>query len=271
MSDIDSRLSAGLVSVFRPLASLLVRTGVNIRPVIELLKRCYVDAALNEHGSGEKRASISRASRMTGLTRAEVRRLAKQEGVATMPGTILGDHVAAVLAMWFNDSRFHDESGAATILPMTGPDASFENLVRTSSGSDDYQGALNELEGRGCVRMTSDGEVELMSRADVVFDNLPIILAHAIGTLAYTIHSNWGKEEEERLAQKTAFVASVEAEKLLSLRRMCNERVSRFIEETDDLLMPHQLLPEHADDPAEVTRTHRIGVGAYYFEIEAPD
>lgn len=286
MSDIDSRLSAALVTIFRPLASVLVRSGVSVRPVIEVLKRCFVDAALTEHGTADKPASISKASRLTGLTRAEVRRLANQGDLAQMPGTVFHVPESAVLSEWSMNPNFHDDQGNPASLPIAGSDRSFEELVYAATGERDVETVLAQLEVIGCVKIIEGRLVQLEYREHAIRNDLPLVLASGLGTLADTIGKNWNRvsdaravgapitglsNDPDRLDQKTAFVRSVDPGQLMSLRRMCNERVDRFAIEMDDFLTPMEVLPQQGDDSAEVTRTHRIGVGAYYFEIDAPD
>ncbi|MDJ0911304.1 MAG: DUF6502 family protein [Woeseiaceae bacterium] len=286
MSDIDGRLSAALVAIFRPLASILVRAGVNVRPVIELLKRCFVDAAITEHGNGDKPASISKASRLTGLTRAEVRRLASEEDLAEMPGRVLGILESSVLSTWKTSPMFHDDSGNPAPLPLTGSDKSFEALVRYASGITDFDTALAALEERGSIRLTEDGMVHLETRQHIIRNDLPLLLASGLGTLASTVSKNWNRvnnaradgrqvtgmyDDPDRLEQVSAYANSIDASTLMSVRRMCNERILRFAREMDDFLMPLQVLPGQADESMDVTPTHRIGVGVYYFEIDAPE
>ncbi len=286
MSEIDGKLSAALVAVFRPLASILVRAGVNVKPVLELLKRCFVDAALTEHGSGSKPASISKASRMTGLTRAEVRRLASQECPSKMQGTVLDGLVGSVLSVWGMNPDYHDESGDPAPLPLQGPKPSFEGLVYEVTGIEDFKAVLAELEGTGSLGTTGDDMVHLKTRRHIVRSNLPRLLATGLGTLASTISKNWNRVEDaraegartkgmypdpNRFEQMVIAADKIDASTLMSVRRACNERILRFSREMDDFLMPLQILPHQADESVELTQTHRIGVGVYYYEMDAPD
>ncbi len=286
MNDIDSRLTAALVSVFRPLASIMVRAGIGVRPVIDLVKRCFVDAAINEHGTDDKPASISKASRLTGLTRAEVRRLADKEGVAEMPGKVLGCLPSAVLSLWHTNPLFHDDGGQPARLPIDGGERSFAGLVEIASGNRDFEGTLENLTQIGCIRLTKDQTVEIDSRGRIIRNDLTLLLSSGMGTLASTISKNWNRNydsrvagtrvtgvsvDPDRLEQMSAYVQSVDASTLMTVRRMCNERVQRFVHEVDDFLTPLQVLPHEADESVEATNTHRIGIGAYYFEIDAPD
>ena len=72
MSSIDSDLDAALRSVFYPLANLMVRDGIAVRPVIQVLKEAFVAAAVNVHGRDDRPASTSKAADIIGLTRKEV-------------------------------------------------------------------------------------------------------------------------------------------------------------------------------------------------------
>ncbi len=203
-----------------------------------------------------------------------------------MPGRVLGSLLSTVLSVWHTNPTFHDEKGDPACLPITGSTQSFEDLVHAASGRSDYESALEHFEQIGCVRITEEHMVELEWREYVIRNDMALVLASGLGTLANTISKNWNRvsdaraagrsttgisNDPDRLEQKVAYVQSIDASTLMSVRRLCNERINRFALEIDEFLTPMQVLPQHAEDGVEVTKTHRIGVGAYYFEVEAPE
>ena len=75
MTDAKSNpLHQALFRILRPMARLLLRNGVPFGEFSELVKRAYVEAALEDFSDGRRKPTDSRAAVMTGLTRKEVRK-----------------------------------------------------------------------------------------------------------------------------------------------------------------------------------------------------
>ena len=70
MKNPDSNpLHRALYRILRPMARLLLRNGIPFAEFAELVKRAYVDAAMEDFSGERKKPTDSRAAVMTGLTR----------------------------------------------------------------------------------------------------------------------------------------------------------------------------------------------------------
>ena len=75
MSDAKTAATAALRLLFRPIARIMLRAGVNWRELADVCKAIYVEVATEDFGIRGRPTNISRVAILTGLTRREVRRL----------------------------------------------------------------------------------------------------------------------------------------------------------------------------------------------------
>ena len=106
MTDAKSNpLHQALFRILRPMARLLLRNGVPFGEFSELVKRAYVEAALEDFSDGRRKPTDSRAAVMTGLTRKEVRKqreiLAGQSPVSER--TSHANRASRVVSGWVHD------------------------------------------------------------------------------------------------------------------------------------------------------------------------
>lgn len=239
--------------------------------VVDLLKTAFVDAAISDFGRKGKPASKSRASQVTGLSRREVRRLLEHRDAPVYYEDIYGSSEAEVLSMWHARPDLLDAAGQPTDLDF-GPGAgTFTQLVHDSIGSDNTADVFNRLAQAGCVELTENGQVRMTRRDFVTSRNLPTLMLDTIGTLASTIDKNWRHPDDPPLTHRIAFSTKIDPKKLDIVRRSIKQRIIRFAEELDDYLM--ELEPDDAGSSAARQETHvvRLGIGAYYFEIDQSD
>ena len=270
MSDIDSRLEAALRSIFFPLARVLLRSGLSVRPVIRVIKDAFVDAAISEHGKNGKPASISRASELTGLTRREIRTIINEERDKKVRLNLFQPDEAAVLTRWHSSPEYADEHGQPRKLdPGPGP-GSFAELVEQTIGDVPVADSLRRLQDRGSVEVDDDGHIVMLKRDWHVGGDLPVLLRDTLGTLASTVNFNNTHPPEQGRCQRVAYTMKADPEKLLVIRRMLRERIIRFTEEIDDQLTSVEA--RDIDSPADIPESDsgKLGVGAYLFEIESP-
>src|SRR5512134_1571140 len=84
-SELQTRLLWSVYSCIRPLARLLLRSGVTYKTFGEIAKTAFVHEAMLESDSKGRLTNTSRVAVRTGLSRKEVRRVcesSRQEGMA---------------------------------------------------------------------------------------------------------------------------------------------------------------------------------------------
>jgi len=271
LSDIEPRLEAALRSIFFPLARVLVRNGLSVRPVIRVIKDAFVDAAVSEHGKNGRPASISRASELIGLTRKEIRTIINEEFDKKIRLSLFHADEAALLARWNSSPNFADDRGQPEKLkPGPGPDT-FADLVKQSMGDVSVSDTLRRLEERECVAVDDEGRISMLKRDWNVASDLPILLRDTLGTLSSTVDFNDTHIPEDGRCQRVAYTISANPENLLVIRRMLRSRIVRFTEEVDDQLTSFEISIDELDTNSAVAETGKLGVATYYFEIDSPD
>ena len=102
----SSALTAALVRMLRPLVRLLLRRGVSLKSLYELLKWLFVDVAAEEFGPSGRHRAVSRISAMTGLTRKEVARLISLPESSDRENEARYNRASRVIAGWRRDRIF---------------------------------------------------------------------------------------------------------------------------------------------------------------------
>ncbi len=117
-SGIPEALTSSVRTVLRPLVRLMLSRGVTLPLAVELLKRVYVQVALEEGVEGG-RSTDSRVSLLTGVHRKDVKRLrALPDGGAALPKAVsLG---AQLVSVWTSHPEWVDGEGRPRALPRLG-------------------------------------------------------------------------------------------------------------------------------------------------------
>ena len=270
VNPLTSRLRTGLSFVLRPIARLMLHQGIGARPIIELLKFVMVDIATAEFGKPGKTASISAVSRLTGLSRKEVRRLRDKGDFDIDYEELSRPDRSYILSHWYKQDRFLDKNGQPKELEIGPGPGTFTDLVLESTGGDAVEKHLNRLLEENCVSLTADNKVCIERREWTIADDLPKLFGEAMGSLANTIDKNWRRDPVDSLCQRTVYTSIVDPDKVGIFRRVARDRISSFTEEIDDLLVSVESdsgEPFYDTDGQELLR---LGVGAFYFEIERP-
>jgi len=149
--------------VLSPLARLMLARGITLPMAIELLKRVFVEVAEQDFRLGEKTATDSRISLLTGVHRKDVRRLRELPDVETgLPEIVsLG---AQIVATWTTQPEWLDDRGKPRNLPRLardGGDFSFDALVASVSRDIRPRSVLDEWVRLGVVGINAEDEVVL--------------------------------------------------------------------------------------------------------------
>ncbi|MDF1687881.1 MAG: DUF6502 family protein [Parvibaculaceae bacterium] len=173
------RMLGAVRSLMRPLVRGLLRHGVTLSKLEEMLRALYVDEARREL-STQGKVTQSAVSLMTGVHRKDVRRLlggdlleeasldaaASEEGAQetasngpVSPGGVSASSIGArVLMMWSGDPAYSDGHGQPLRLVRRGQagDASFEALVQQVSKDVRPRAVFDEWHRLGLIRLEKD-------------------------------------------------------------------------------------------------------------------
>jgi len=264
---LKNTLALAVARVLRPLVRLMLRHAMPYAAFQELAKRVYVEVALTEFAIPGKKASTSRASILTGLSRKDVQRLldAAPDSAATA-----GEYnrAARVLTGWIRDPEFVDGGGRPRALDVDGP-LGFATLVRRHSGDMPVRAVLDELLRVGAVARRDDGRIEPLQRAYVpqqgATEKLDILGSDAADLVETIDHNLLHGATDPRFQRKVMYHGIPDAA-LPAFRALSAAQAQALLESLDGWLAAHDV----DDIPGQpATARSRVGVGIYYFEAPA--
>ncbi len=270
MSDgtISDALTSAVRTVLRPLVRLMLARGVTLPLAIELLKRVYVQVAIDESGQGAP-ATDSRVSMLTGVHRKDVKRLrALPDAYAELPRAVsLG---AQLVGVWTTHPHWMDADGRPRALPRlasAGGDCSFDALVASVSKDIRARPVLDEWLRLGVVRLNERDEVVLNTAAFVPqagFDEKLSYLSLNVGDHAMAAIEN------------TLGRADPWFERSVHYRGLAPEAIGRLRAQAAELGMHSlQTLNTEAQQAEEVSgdgpSDSRFTFGIYFYAEQTPD
>ncbi|MFL1484832.1 DUF6502 family protein [Marinobacter sp. LN3S78] len=265
-------LHRALYRILRPLARLLLRNGIPFGDFAELMRRAYVEAALEDFRDQRRKMTDSRAAVLTGLTRKEVKR--QREMLSGQPlqprESRQGNRASRVVAGWVHDTRFQDVEGGPAVLPFEGG-ASFSELVRLYSGDMTPKAVLDELLRVGVVSQSAEGPAELVLRKRAYVpagDDAEMLhifgedVSDLISTIDYNLVS--ARQGRSPLFQRTLSYNNVPPEFIAQWRKLAGHEAQQFLEQLDGWLGPRDrdVSGRHGEELTSV----RTGISVFYFE-----
>lgn len=160
---VEAAPRAALQSLLDALAPLLLRARITPAMVCEAVRLSFVRAAADGARMASGRVNHSRVATLTGLSRAEVRRLLAMGRPIRVPAPRQLDRAVRVLDGWLRDPAFCTESGRPRVLSLRGVAPSFEALVQRYGGDVPARAVRTELERAGAVRVAR-GQIRLQRR-----------------------------------------------------------------------------------------------------------
>jgi Family of unknown function (DUF6502) len=155
--------------LLRPLVRLMMQNGLTFPVLADLLRRLYVEVAVNDLLTGPKGRTDSRISLLTGVHRKEIRRLR-----ALPPDTEDAPHIVTlasqIIARWVGSAPFIDGEGRPLPLPRinnpgAGSNPSFDQLVSSVTTDIRSRAVLDDLLGHGVVFIDAEDRVQLNAEA----------------------------------------------------------------------------------------------------------
>ncbi len=258
-----------LRALFIPLASLLLKDKLTVAMVINELKSAFVEVARREYGGKARPASINRVAELTGMSRKHVSALIAKSAEMDRPESPRLLDSSAVLGVWANSEKYLDSRGTPRELEFGPGPGTFSELVRSVTGEQDVESCLHRFVQAGCVSIQGDKRISLVRRHYIgKDDNLAHIISLFLVPLATSISQNWNAPLENRHVVRAAHSARIQPDKVGVLRRVSRERLGAFLEDIDDVICSYELSGEEPLVSENGKSLPRIGVAAFYFEIE---
>ena len=215
------------------------------------------------------RASISRLSVATGMTRKEVAALLKDtENTSAAAGARGQQRALRVLKGWMTDSRFRNRRGRPCELYYRGNQASFSMLVKLYGGDVTPKSVLRELQRINVVATTSTGKLRLrLSRSgtDMEMNYRLADLAALFEDFAFSaIHANENPHTSSSMFGYKRVTTSSAREAARLMRRFSN-RAAALLEDFQRWAGAHKATNNRSSQNRD---TKQLGLGVY---LVSPD
>lgn len=254
--------------ILKPVVRLLLRHGVGAGELADLCKSVYVEIAAEGHRQKSGRINQSRVAIVTGLTRAEVKRLLSSPRATQARYEWHRHRATRVLLGWHQDPEFLDKRGRPRELPIRGRKAAFATLVQRYSGDMPVRAMLDELlasravvkkkrSGLVCVRTKTVSTVRISARdVSLAGDKA----SDYLNTLVRNLNT-----AEKPLFEATACSAAVNEKALPLLNRDIRNRGGNLIASIEDQLQLFSA-SRHTRKRAARGKMVRFGVTVFAFE-----
>ena len=270
-SDVQGRLLAAVYTCLRPLARILLRSGISYKQFADVAKRAFVHESSSETDARGRPINTSRVAVRTGLSRKEVRKLLETAGELAAPNT--GKFLnhsgppAKVLHVWHMDRRFLNDQGSPLDLPFDDGSPCFCDLVRAVAGDVPPGAVRAELKRAGAIVDLDDGLIHPVKRYFVPgdFDEKAITVISGIlfPLTAGIDHNANPRRKVDGFIQRFAYSDRIDGADVPVFRRWARIEATRFIESMDDWLATN----EQADHTrGEAGAGKIVGVGVFYYE-----
>jgi len=266
--DIQNQIRSAILSALRPIARLLLRTGIGYREFNELAKAAFVSVATSEYGLRGRPTNISRVAVMTGLTRKEIKRIREKDLESEKGITARSTPLGEVLHRWFSDQDFIDEHGKPKAIPFDGDAYSFVDLVKRTGGDIPPGAMRTELRRIGAIQKTEEDLLIPIKRnviAEELHDRVITGLIRGVRPIAVTIvHNTDQTNAVDPWTQRTVSTQFVRQKDIGRVRRISRDRLNEFTEQMDDLYSAYESFRAGEEDEEDGAKV--IGVGVFYFE-----
>lgn len=253
-----------VLRVMRPLARLLIRSGVPYQAFATALKRVFVEAARAELASRSMGPTDSAVTLLSGVHRRDVRNLGRSARSRAGDGEPWS-LPAEVIARWLSDPEYLDTAGSPRALARGGEGerGSFDALVASVSRDVRPRAMLDELVRLGAVREDERGLHLLGSgfapRQD--FEELARLFAENLGDHAAAAVANL--QGERNFLEQSVFVDEITED---SAARLQQASVQAWKQALRIVMAEAQArFDEDAANAEAGRRRHRARFGVYFY------
>jgi hypothetical protein len=253
----------------RPLVRLMMQNGLTFPVLADLLRRLYVEIAVDDLLTGDRGRTDSRISLLTGVHRKEIRRLRAlmaDPGDAPQIVTLAGE----IIARWVGSAPFIDGEGRPLPLPRinnpgAGSNPSFDQLVSSVTTDIRARAVLDDLLGHGVVVMDAEDRVQLNAQAFIPRpggEEQLFYFARNLHDHVAAAAANISAPAAPPFLDRSVHYDRLSSAQVETLREYAREAAMRLL-----LDVNHRARELTAADPQTApTASGRINVGIYVFD-----
>lgn len=259
-----------LVRVLTPVLRVLLRLGFSCDEINQANNKIAVDIAMKHREFyGRKKAFVSHASVVTGLSRKIVTRLWNIDDISEVMGTRLLNRGTRVLCGWQNDPRYRDPEDSSQpirYLPyQASKGVSFHQLAREYAADIPPRSVHDALLNAGAIKREGN-QVELLAThylpdadSDEIVDISGFLAGDVLGTIEHNLRRDLAVAD--RRLMREWFQRYVPTSRVPEARAMIGEEAMRFGSRLDERLAEFAHRQPMASETYE-----RVGLGVFYVQ-----
>lgn len=261
------QILASLLAVFRPIVRILLRYGIGVRDLSEIIKTAYVEVATADYGRAGKPTSISKVASLTNMTRKEVSRIRDVLEMQTVEFEGKTLILEGLMHHWHANDEFLNDTGRPKTLPFEGELESFRNLVEHTAPGVSAEDVRREMIRVDAIEENPDGTLSVKKRTfrlgsiDQVLANS--LLHHVYPLLSTIAHNTDVNRHGATRPQRAAYSRSISNSQLPALRRITKDRIANFVVSVDDTFIAYEASKDNevAGNPSST-----VAIGVYFYE-----
>lgn len=164
--NIREQTLASFPKLLKPIIRILLRSGIDFKQFVNLTRKLYVDVASEDYGIGGRPTNTSRISVLTGIGRASVTKIRKENNIKKPESYIKETNQASkVLHAWHNEELYTNDTGEPKTLPIDSyDDINLTTLVNKHRGDIPEKVLLKELISSRSVEMINSTHVQVTNK-----------------------------------------------------------------------------------------------------------
>jgi len=266
--DVKSTLRSACRALLRPIALVLMRSGMTWKEFSDLSKTVFVAVAGDEFGIKGRPTNVSRVSILTGISRKEIKRQRELIETEAPPLSSKTTDATRLLSGWHQDPLYTNSQGEPLPLPKHGATPSFQSLFETYGGDTPEQTLIRELLAASSVESNDEG-LYVATRRYHMPANMDVGNIRFLGTNlhdhAHTLSKNLSDDGSPKRLEGFAVDDCIDPGAVDKFRRFTDQKGEQFLEDVDEWLNCHRL-----DATDNNTSPVRLGIGVYVIQGDLP-
>jgi Family of unknown function (DUF6502) len=254
--------------LLRPVARLLITSGLSWKEFADVSKVAFVEVATEEFGIRGRPTNLARVAILTGINRREVARLRElsESGEPEEPRYL--NAAQRLLSGWHQDADFIAD-GKPLLLAVSGDAPSFESLCARYGGDMPMTALLKEFKAVNAVAEQSDGRLQVLTRVYIpqqIDGDRALRSGSVLEDLGNVItHNLIAPIAEPRRFERRAENDAIDPRHVAAFQAFLDKEGMAFLERVDDWLTQH----EQTDADSNAKRV-RLGAGLYHLQSYKP-
>ncbi|BBP43850.1 DUF6502 family protein [Thiosulfativibrio zosterae] len=238
----DKALTKALKTMLKPLVRLLIQQNITFIGLQNLLKRTFVEVADESFCLENKKQTDSRVSLLTGIHRADVKRIRNEDPTQLSEKEIKASLSAQIISVWTGNTQYLDEQNRPKPLLRTSQananQKSFEELVLSISKDKHPRSIVDDWLNQGIIELKTEGETEwvLLTEKGYVpeadFEEKLFFAGKNIGEHLHVVASNL-EGQAAPLFDRAVYYEGLSAEAILELETLAKQKILQVMVEVN--------------------------------------